>query len=371
MAARTYRFPKIDRVVHGEGAIEKVADLVEELGAHRVLILTGATLAAQTPVVDALMTQLGSECVGVFAEMKQHAPKRDIDRAVALARSLHADCLIGIGGSSVTDATKIVAVRLLGVDDPQSAMPQILIPTTLSAGEYTPASGMTGDIQGVKTYVVDSRMAPFAVVLDPAITMHTPPQLWLSSGMKSVEHACEMLWSPKAHPLASTLAKEALRMLIDGLDRTHNDSFDLDARMQCQLAGWMSMSGVSNVQVYLSHTMGHQIGARWDVPHGYTSGITLPPVMRYLASAAPDAVAFIAESFIGAIDPAGSLGVEGAEALSLFVKHLGLPTALRAVGASRDNFSEVALATLAAGRATGFAGSMTEADVVALLDEMW
>ena len=272
---RTYRFPAIDRVVHGAGSISRVPRIVEELGARRVFIVTGRTLSTTTPLILDLEVSLVDRYAGTFAEMGQHAPKADIDRAVALARSRGADCLIGFGGSSVTDATKIMAVQLLGADEPQAAMPQILIPTTLSAGEYTPASGMTGDVPGVKTYVVDPRMAPFAVVLDPVVTLPTPMPLWLSTGVKTIDHACEMIWGPRAHPVTTTLAIEALRLVHENLPITQRDPSNLVARQNCQLAGWLSMSGVSNVQVYLSHTLGHQIGARWDVPHGVTSGITL------------------------------------------------------------------------------------------------
>src|SRR5262249_3217383 len=147
-----------------------------------------------------------------FVGIGQHAPRGDIDAATAAARDAGADLLIGYGGSSVTDGTKIVALALIG-DGPQSVMPQILVPTTLSAGEYTPASGMTGDVPGVKTYVADPRMAPYAVVLDPMITLATPLELWLSSGMKSIDHACETVWGPRAHPFTDTLALEALRRL--------------------------------------------------------------------------------------------------------------------------------------------------------------
>jgi alcohol dehydrogenase class IV len=369
MTIRSYRFPNIDRVVHGAGAVRKIERLLEELGSERALILTGNTLATQTPIIAAIVDQLGSRCVGVYSGLRQHAPKRDIDEATVIAERLQADALVGIGGSSVTDATKIVAVRRLGATKPQSAMPQILVPTTLSAGEYTPASGMTGDIPGVKTYVVDPRMAPFAVVLDPEITLHTPDLLWRSTGLKSIEHACEMLWSPKAHPLSTALSNEALRLLIAGLHTTLRVRDDLDARLQCQIAGWMSMSGVMNVQVYLSHTLGHQIGARWDVPHGYTSGITLPAVMRFMAASAPEPVAHIGAAFLDAQREHHS--GDGAQALVNFVASLGLPTTLREVHASRDDFGAVAAATIIAGRATGFAGDITESDVVQLLEDMW
>src|SRR4029079_13023370 len=154
-------------------------------------------------LVSDLTSAIGSRGVGAFGRMRAHAPRADIDDTVALARELDADFLIGYGGSSVPDAPKIVALRLLELSH-REHVAQILVPTTLSSGEWTSAAGMTGDIPGVKTYVADPRMAPFAIVLDPEITLHTPDELWLSTGMKVVDHACETLWGPRAHPFTDT-----------------------------------------------------------------------------------------------------------------------------------------------------------------------
>ena len=358
--SRTYRFPAINRVVHGPGAVADVSAIVEELGAHRVLIVTGRTLAEQTDQIGALERVLGGVHIGTFARMRAHAPRADVEDAIALVHASGADLLIGYGGSSVTDATKIVAVR-----SDTDAIPQIHIPTTLSSGEWTPASGMTGDIAGVKTYVVDPRMAPHTIVLDPEVTRNTPMELWLSTGMKAIDHACEAMWGPRAHPMTDTLATEAIRTLRRSLPRTLAAPGNLDAREASQIAGWMSMAGVVNVRVYLSHTLGHQIGARWDVPHGLTSGITLPAVMRHVEAENPGGVARVAAAFDAPTVDAG------ADAITALVESFALPTRLRDVGADRADFPAVADATLAAGRATGYVPTGGADSLVALLDRMW
>ena len=358
--SRTYRFPAIDRVVHGAGAVGDVPAIVEELRAQRVVILTGRTLAEQTDQIAELERALGGVHVATFARMRAHAPRADVDDAVAMVQESGADLLIGYGGSSVTDATKIVAVRS-GTD----AIRQIHIPTTLSSGEWTPASGMTGDVPGVKTYVVDPRMAPHTIVLDPEATLNTPMELWLSTGMKAIDHACEAMWGPRAHAVTDTLATEAIRTLRRTLPLTLAAPGDLDERAASQIAGWMSMAGVLNVRVHLSHTLGHQIGARWDVPHGLTSGITLPAVMRHLEAENPGGAARVAAAFdVSTVDA-------GADAISALVESLGLATRLRDVGANRADFPAVAEATLAAGQATGYVPTGGADSLVALLDEMW
>jgi alcohol dehydrogenase len=146
----------------------------------------------------------------------------------------------------------------------------------------------------------------------------------------------------------------------------------LDARLDCQLAGWMSMAGIVNVRVHLSHTLGHQIAARWDVGHGITSCITVPPVLRFMAAEHPDGVRRVADAF----DIAGNRDIEvvaseTAAAIAAFVAELGLPSRLRQVGARREDFAAVAEATVAAGQATGYVPSGGTDALVALLDAMW
>jgi alcohol dehydrogenase len=370
---RTFRFPAIDRVVHGAGAVQRVPQLVDELGGQRVMIVTGRTLATRTPLIDELTTALGARHAVTFARMGAHAPRADVEDAIAAARAARADVLVGYGGSSVTDATKIVALRLVEQDG--APVPQIHVPTTLSSGEYTPAAGMTGDIPGVKTYVADPRMAPFAIVLDPEVTLPTPPELWLSTGVKVVDHACEMLWGPRSHPFTDALAQEALRRIRRSLPETRSThgSETLAARLDCQLAGWMSMAGIVNVRVHLSHTLGHQIAARWDVGHGITSCITLPPVVRFMAAEHPDGVRRVADALD--VATAGrdleSVATDTAAAIAAFVAELGLPARLRDVGARRDDFPAVAEATLAAGEATGYVPRGGTDALLELLDAMW
>lgn len=352
-----HRFARIEQVIDGAGAVARVPNVLDRLGAQRVVIITNRSLATGTPLVGALEHGLGPAHAATFGRMRAHAPAVDVDDAVMLAEGVGADALVGYGGSSVTDATKIV-VKLLR-DRGTGPLPFVLVPTTLSAGEYTAAAGMTGDVPGVKTYVMDPCMAPHTVVLDPEITVLTPLPLWLSTGMKTVDHACEALWGPRAHPLTDTLAIEALRRVIPALERTQADPQDLDARLDAQLAGFLSMHCVQHSVVYLAHVLGHQIAAQWDVEHGITSGITLPVVMRFLTERNPDGVARVAAAIGG-----------GPEVLQALVARLDLPGHLRDVGADRADFDAVARATAAGASQLGVTPPPHE-QLVQLLTQMW
>ena len=110
-----------------------------------------------------------------------------------------------------------------------------------------------------------------------------------------VDHACEALWCRNPHPYVDGLAAEAIRRLVRWLPESA-DPANFESRGECQIAAWMSIFGARNTGMRLSHPMGHQIGARWDIPHGVTSCIVLPVVMRFLAEETGGAQARIAEA---------------------------------------------------------------------------
>src|SRR5262245_48975535 len=209
---REYKFPLLEKVIFGAGAIAQVPKEIDRLGKERVFILTGKTLTTKTDLVRKLETLLEDRWVGTYSGCQQHVPSRTVDEATARAREAQADLIISFGGGSPVDAAKIVALELLG-DRPQDAIPQIAITTTLSAGEFTPAAGFTDEKTRVKAVRSDRRMIPKVVVLDPEVTLATPTLLWVSTGIKALDHAIEVLWSVNPQPVTDTLAMEAIRKL--------------------------------------------------------------------------------------------------------------------------------------------------------------
>lgn len=364
-----YRFMPPQRVVSGCGAVDGLAKMVEGLGKKRAFILTGSSLATKTDLVERVQALLGDTWVGTFAGCRQHVLSSSVDEATAEARKAQADVIVSFGGGSPTDTAKNVAYRLLG-DAPREDMPQITIPTTLSAGEFTPHAGMTDEATRIKAGVRDPRILPSVVILDPELTVETPQQLWASTGIKALDHAVEALWSPRAHPITDTLALEAIRRLTRHLKNSVDPS-NLDDRLECQLGAWMSIFGVVNVGMRLSHPLGHQIGARWNVPHGITSCVVLPQVMRYLESSAADALTKVGHVFDETLAPAE--GVSVADRTAAFIQSLGLPARLSEVGALQEELPDVAQAIadeLDRARSPD-AGTATKEIILELLESVW
>ena len=123
---------------------------------------------------------------------------------------------------------------------------QISVPTTLSAGDFSALAGVTDERTKVKELLRHQRIMPSAVVLDPAITLHTPEWLWLSTGIRAVDHCVEGVCSNEAHVFGDAQALKGLALLASGLPRVKAQPEDLAARLDCQLGAWLSMGPLSS-----------------------------------------------------------------------------------------------------------------------------
>jgi alcohol dehydrogenase class IV len=213
---------------------------------------------------------------------------------------------------------------------------QVSVPTTLSAGEFSGIAGITNERTHVKEMFGHPRIIPAAVILDPALTVHTPEWLFLSTGIRAVDHCVEGICSNEANPYADAQALRGLSLLTSGLPRVKADPTDLRARLDCQMGSWLSMGPLAaGVPMGASHGIGYVLGAVFDVPHGHTSCIMLPSVLHWNkpVNAARQALAAAAMG-----QPDG----DAADLLDRFIRGLGMPRSLGAVEIGPDQFDRIA-----------------------------
>jgi alcohol dehydrogenase class IV len=212
--------------------------------------------------------------------------------------------IVSFGGGSAIDAAKIISVRL--ADSNGRAIPHVAVPTTLSVAELAAGAGYTNE-QGDKTGMRDPRLMVSSVIYDAELTLDTPMQLWLSTGIRALDHAVEGFLAEGEHPFNDVMALEAIRRLFDSLPRAKAAPDDVDVRTENQLAAWFSFTLPGASAAGLSHTMGKQIGARHSIPHGVTSCLLLPHVMRYVAKSMPIRAALLptADEVSGLIESLG------------------------------------------------------------------
>jgi maleylacetate reductase len=344
----------MDEVIFGTAAAEAIVGQMERLRAARAFLMVSGTLNRQTDEIEKIRAGLGSRCVGTFDAMPPHTPREAVIAASGQARAADADLIVTVGGGSITDGAKAVQICLAndvrtvedidrvrankGVAPPMNPpkVRQISVPTTIAGGEFSAIAGVTNARTKVKEMLRHDLAMPRAAILDPAVTMHTPEWLWLSTGVRAVDHCVEGLCSREAHPYADAQAVKGLSMLAEGLPRVKADAADLDARMDCQIGTWLSMGPLSSgVPMGASHGIGYVLGAMYDVPHGYTSCVMLPSVMRWNRSANAERQAMVSAAM-------GQPGKDAGDVLETFIRDLGMPRSLQDVRIGPEHFDRIA-----------------------------
>ena len=349
MRSGIYSYPHTQRIIYGSPFAQALAIELEAVGAQRVYVLASASLARQTRAVQELQAVLGTRCVGLFKAMPAHTPRFAVVQAAQEATQAKADLILTLGGGSITDAGKMVTLCMSNaiesaedldrlatrvhadgrIERPEFHAPTVpctVISTTLSAGEFSALAGCTDTVKGMKENFLHPQASPRSVILDPALTSHTPEWLWLSTGIRAVDHAVEDLCSINTQPLSEATSFQALRLLGRGLRAVKKDPADLDARLDCQLGAWMSIIGSSaGVHKGASHGIGHVLGGTAGVPHGYTSCVMLPHVLRFNQSVNAAQQQRVSEALGHPDKPA-------CEVVAELVAQLGLPRTLREVG---------------------------------------
>jgi maleylacetate reductase len=349
----------MDEVVFGEPAAEAVVAQMDRLQKSRAFLMVSGTLRRETDEVEKIARALGSRCATIFDAMPQHTPREAVIAAAEQARAANADLIVTIGGGSITDGAKAVQICLAndirsvdGIDAVRAvkgvvppikapAVRQISVPTTIAGGEFTSISGVTNPRTKMKEMLRHELAIPCAVILDPALSVHTPEWLFLSTGIRAVDHCVEGICSREAHPYADAQALKGLSMLSSGLARVKANPRDLDARMDCQIGTWLSTGPLAaGVPMGASHGIGYVLGAAYGVPHGYTSCVMLPYVMRWNKPADAERQALVSEAM-------GQPGRDASEVLDQFIRNLGMPRSLREVRVTSEHFDDIARQSMA------------------------
>ncbi|KIY73131.1 Dehydroquinate synthase-like protein [Cylindrobasidium torrendii FP15055 ss-10] len=277
----------ISGVYYGPGSVTTaLPKLMKSLGGTKALIVTGKSLYTKTNVVSkvqAILEGIGAYG-GVFHEIGQHTPVNGIHRGMELFKQQKCDIIVAVGGGSPIDAAKTILYNLRE-DTGGPMLRQIAIPTTLSAAEFAIGAGYTNEA-GQKVGVSSPDLAASGIILDAELTLSTPERLWLSTGIRALDHAVENLYRPGVpHPM-KRLCYASIVDLFTYLPESKDDSKDVLVRQKLQLAAWMGywpMKQEKYTPLGLSHALGHRLGATYSIPHGITSCLTLPAVVAMQA----------------------------------------------------------------------------------------
>jgi alcohol dehydrogenase class IV len=308
------------RVVFGAGALAKLPEELDRLGAKRALLLSTPEQSASVRQVAEI---LGARAAGIYDKAQMHVPIAIAEDARRTARELGADCCVTVGGGSTTGLGKAIALT--------STLPILAVPTTYAGSEMTPIYGITEG--GAKKTGRDARVLPKAVIYDVNLTLSLPPALSAASGMNAIAHAVEALYSHEGNPIISLMAEEGIRALAIALPKIQENTSDIDARSDALYGAWLCGVVLGSAGMALHHKLCHVLGGSFNLPHAETHSIVLSHAVRYNRSAAPEAMSRIERAMQTSDAATGIFDLE---------QKLGLPLRLADIGMKEADLEHAA-----------------------------
>ena len=280
-------------VLFGRGVCRDVAEHVTSLGTGPVLLVTDPGVRAAgllTQVLEALH-RLGIEVL-VFEQVQPNPRDVDCMAGADIARTEGSDVLVAVGGGSAIDTAKCIALLVANGGHPRDwedfgalqhdPLPTIAIPTTAGTGsEVSPSAVITDTVRMKKMNLFDVRNCPRVALVDPDLTLSSPPGVTVSSGMDALSHAVDSLHCRLATPASDALALEGARLVATYIRPAFSTPADVEAR--CGMAQGSLTAGlaVGLTDVSGAHCLAEAIGGLYGHPHGYCCAVSLPPIMEF------------------------------------------------------------------------------------------
>ena len=347
-----FRFPT--KIIFGPGTAKEVGLEVEELKRTRALIVTDRDLV-QTDLVKMVQKALGAKCAGIFSDVIPDTGLHIINAGAEYGRKLEANVLVSVGGGSVIDTAKGMAICLTKggrLEDHAGfnilngpITPHIVIPTTAGTGsEVTYAAVIKDHEQKRKLLFADNYLIPNVAILDPNMTIGLPKLMTAATGMDALSHCVEAIHSRQSEPIADALAFHGIRMIREYLPKAVENGGDIVARGQMLIAACIAGAAFSNAQVGMVHALAHSIGAKFGVPHGVANSIFLPHCILYNLDACIDRYSQIAQAMGKDISDMEPLKAAEQAAIGIweFSKSIGMPQTLREVNVEESGLEQCA-----------------------------
>jgi len=345
----TFSFECHTSVQSGPGSVAALAKLRALKPTTKLALVTDKGVAA-AGIVDTVRAALGDKVLFVDDGVVPDADTAHIAALAARVSKEGVDGLVAVGGGSVIDTAKAVAAvvkkgapiaSLAGMATIRSAlMPVVAVPTTAGTGAEATQFVVVKDHQkGEKVILMDQSLVPAGAILDPALTVGLPRAITAATATDALTHAVEALASRMANPIGDAFALEAIRVLVDegAAARALEKPDDVAARASTLTAAHLAGHAISTSMLGACHAFAHAIGALKGVPHGVANGLFLVPVMRLNVEKAARRYARIGRAVGGSGDERALAEHAIARVEETVHGVCGIPTTLRAVGATEND----------------------------------
>ncbi|MCM3729538.1 maleylacetate reductase [Neobacillus cucumis] len=312
------------RIVFGDGAIKEIGKEIQLLGMKNALVIStlgknGMELAGKVAAL------LGDLCQSIYPKAIQHVPIESVIESVEYVKKNQIDGLITVGGGSPIGLAKAIAL--------ETELPILALPTTYAGSEMTPVWGITEN--GVKKTGNNVIVKPKTILYDPELTTTIPAKLSVTSGVNSIAHCVEALYSQNANPITSLLAEEGIKSFVKSLPKIVENPNDLSARSDALYGAWLGGTVLGTVGMALHHKLCHTLGGTFKLPHAETHTVVLPYAIAYNAEYTPKAIQSISRALNSDIqDVAGTLFD--------LIQSLGGPVSLESIGFNEEDIEKAA-----------------------------
>lgn len=293
--SKFYQFQTADHIVSGVDSLKDLKDHLDIIGVdiQSVLILTQPTIKS-LGFIDTVTDQLNQKGidVNVNTDILPEPTIDNINEVFKFVSKKKYDVLIGIGGGSVLDATKLLAImesndqpleEFLGTDlIKNSGTPTVLIPTTSGTGsEVTPNAIVTIPDEELKIGIVSKYLLPKLVILDPILTLGLPKPITASTGMDAFTHSLESFISNKANPISDMFALESIRLISSSIVEAYQNGSNVEAREKMLVGSMYGGMALTSAGTAAVHALAYPLGGKFNIPHGVANSMLLPHVTRF------------------------------------------------------------------------------------------
>lgn len=346
----TFYVPSVNLI--GNGCVNEIGSYVKELGYSKALLVTDHFIFTSDilPKVTRPLDEAGIEYV-VFSNVDPNPTCKNVYDGLALLEAEKCDFIISVGGGSPQDAASCISIMATNGGKPQDyeglhkskvkGLPVVAINTTAgTSAEITINYVITDEERKVKMVMVDKNSLALMSVNDPELMVSKPAALTAATGMDAMTHAVEALVTPGAYGVTKKLSMGAIELIREFLPRAVKNGHDLEAREGMVNAIFLGGMSFNNAGLGYVHSMAHQLGAVYNLPHGVCCAMLLPIIERENAKRVPAAFRDVAKAL--GFDPTGKSDEECAAYAIAEIESLsetvGIPKKLTELGIKEEEF---------------------------------
>ena len=303
---RRIYWPSINII--GPGAVKEIGTEILKLKLNKLLLVTDRALRA-FGIVNKITDVLDAAKIDyvIFDDVEPNPTTKNVNDGLAIFIANNCDGLISVGGGSPQDAAKAIGILSTNggniVDyegigkSINKSVPIIAVNTTAgTASDVTINYVITDEVRKIKMVMVDPNSLATIAVNDPELMVKKPAELTAATGMDALTHAIEAYITKGSFRLSNTLALEAIKLIGESLVDAVKDGSNIEARSKMAWASYIAGLAFSNCGLGIVHSMAHQLGSEYNLPHGIANSILLPYVEDFNSTVCAEKFASIAEA---------------------------------------------------------------------------